>query len=305
MPHCPACGLWVHPADPQCMACDADLSDIDDSDGESYEQHEGLMADEVTRGRLHTELTAVEFGFSFAYGRGPRPVIIGAGLLALSWLILPFFAMLGYVLRTGNEAAKGRDKMPELEDLTNFLGDGLRLFLSTVFTYWLPIILYLYLANFYLVEADYYVHIFDVTVPIELSPVPIIAIYTVAFFAILLWPPILAMYTGAVNIAMPYNPKQYVKFLTSAFYLKSLAAVFVHAIWAGITIALLGTGIAMIDFFVGIEMAGLGIVGGILAVPLVAAILLTLSYALLAMFSTLGYVYYYATQSVVVPPVQE
>lgn len=304
MPHCPECGLWVHPADPSCLACEAELAHLEVGDAGAYADSEGLMTDEVTRGRLQTELSLTEFGFAFTMKRGYRPVLIATAMVAFSWLLLPLFALLGYCLTLGNYAARGRDNTPEMVDITSFMGDGLRLFLSVFLVYWLPGVVYLYLANFYLVEPTHIVHIGPYEVLVTVDPVGAIPVYFVGLLLLLLWPAILTMYTGTISLATTYRPGRLKTFIRSRFFGKAAAAVFVLAGLFGFFIALMITAILAIDFYIGIGMSALGLVGGLLAIFPVLAILLTVAIGLMVIFATLGHVYYHAGESVIVPPAE-
>ena len=304
MPHCPECGLWVHPADPSCLACEAELAHLEVGDAGAYADSEGLMTDEVTRGRLQTELSLTEFGFAFTMKRGYRPVLIATAMVAFSWLLLPLFALLGYCLTLGNYAARGRDNTPEMVDITSFMGDGLRLFLSVFLVYWLPGVVYLYLANFYLVEPTHIVHIGPYEVLVTVDPVGAIPVYFVGLLLLLPWPAILTMYTGTISLATTYRPGRLKTFIRSRFFGKAAAAVFVLAGLFGFFIALMITAILAIDFYIGIGMSALGLVGGLLAIFPVLAILLTVAIGLMVIFATLGHVYYHAGESVIVPPAE-
>ncbi len=304
MPHCPECGLWVHPADPSCLACEADLAHVDLGDVDEYDEVEGLMTDEVTRGRLQTELSLTEFGFAFTMKRGYKPVLIAAMLVATSWLLLPLFALLGYCLNLGNFAARGRDSTPEMVDITSYMGDGLRLFLSGFVVYWLPSIVYLYLANFYLVEPTHIVHIGPYEVLVTVDPVGAIPVYGVGLILLLIWPAILTLYTGSIDLATSYRPGRVLKFMRTRFYGKAVAAVFVLAGLFGFFVALMITVILAIDFYLGIGTNPLGIAGAILSIFPIVAILLTIAVGLLVIFATLGHVYYHAAENVVVPPAE-
>lgn len=300
MPHCPECGLWVHPADPSCLACEADLGGIDARDAEEYDRGEGLMAEEVTRGRLQTEMRMVEFGFAFAYDRGPIQVLYSAGLLAIAWLILPLFALLGYAVSVGQHAAQGRDNIPKMEDITNFMGPGLRVFLSTILSFWLPIVVYLYLIWFYIVETEM-VLIGWYEYPIDTNPVSIVFFYGVAILAVLLWPAIATLYTGTLSIADTYRPGQLFTFLRSRFYLKSIAAFLTITLVFAVAIGSLVIVILAIDHFVGIGTGGIGILGGAMSLVPLAGIIFLTAYGLSVLFSALGYNYYHASEAVVVP----
>lgn len=304
MPHCPECGLWVHPADPSCLACDADLAHVDLGDIDAYNEVEGLMSDEVTRGRLQTELSLTEFGFAFAAQRGYRPILIGTVLMALSWLVLPLFALLGYCLNLGNYAAQGRDSTPEMVDIASFMGGGLRVFISTVVLYWLPSLVYLYLADLYLVEYTHIVIISGYEVFVTVEPVGVVAVYLVALLLVFFWPAILTLYTGSINVATAYRPGRLVRFIRSRFFAKAIAAVFVLGAIFGFLIAVLITVIQAIDFYLGIGTGGTGIVGAIVALAPLAGIAFVVALGLMVLFATLGHVYYHAAENVVVPPAE-
>lgn len=303
MPHCPDCGLWVHPVDPACLACDAEL-EVDETGDHDYDDYEGLMADEVTRGRLQTEFSMTEFGFSFAMQRGRHPILISSLLLAISWLVLPLFALLGYAATTGQYAAQGRDTIPEMVDITSFLGDGLRVFLSCFLVFWLPIATYLYLANFYLVEPTHRLIIAGFDVEFTTDPVGVVAVYLIGLIALLIWPAILTLYTGTFNVAKTYKPQLLLKYMRSLHHLKSIAAVFILGFLFAFFVGFMVVVILAIDFYLAIELSPIGLVGGILAIAPLAVAILATAYGLLVIFATLGHIYYHASEMVVVPPAE-
>ncbi len=307
MPHCPECGLWVHPADPSCLACEADLSHMDMATHEG-EEGAGLMAEEVSRGRLQTEMQMVEFGYSFAVKRGLRPVIVSAVLLALSWLVLPLFALLGYVANMGRDAAQGRDNIPEMTDITSYMGDGLRVFLSVGLAFWTPLLIYLFLINQYVAEYEF-MSLFGVNIPISTDPVTIIAMFLVGFLWILLWPAALNLYIGTFDLRKTYHPRLLGRFLTSLSYLKSLAAVVVLGIFFGAFIGFMwliaGYIITNFDPIIVSDGGGaLAILGaGLLLLPIAGAAIAG-AYGLMVLFSALGHNYYQATERAIVSPAE-
>ncbi|MFW6153363.1 MAG: DUF4013 domain-containing protein [Halobacteriota archaeon] len=304
MPHCPECGLWVHPADPSCLACDADLEHVDLGDPDAYNEVEGLMSDEVTRGRLQTELSLTEFGFAFAARHGYRPILIGTLLVALSWLVLPLMAFLGYCLNLGNYAAQGRDNSPEMVDIASYMGDGLRVFISAVVLYWLPGLVYLYLVNFYLIEYTHIVIISGYELFVTVEPVGVVLLYLVALLLVFFWPAILTLYTGSINVATTYRPGRLARFIKSRFFVMAVASVFVLAAIFGVLIAVLVTVIQAIGFYIGLGTGGAGIVGAVVALVPLAGIAFVVAVGTMVMFATLGHVYYHAAESVVVPPAE-
>jgi len=298
MPHCPDCGLWVHQADPSCLACDAELTPLS-GEGE-YDEGAGLMGDEVTRGRLHTELGIAEFGTSYATKRGFRPIIIGTLMLAFAWLILPFFALLGYASTMGRYAAQGRNEPPEMIDLTSYLGDGLRVVLSTIVTFWLPGVVYLYLANYYLVEPTHILIFLDREFLITTDPVGVVAVYLVGFILLVIWPAILTLYIGYGSLAKTYNPKNVSRYIRSSFYIKSVGAVFMLSAIFGLIVGVMATIITGIDFYLDIGTNPTGLVGAVLAIfPLFGAIF-AVAFGTMVIFATLGYIYFHAGEAVVV-----
>lgn len=303
MPHCPECGLWVHPADPSCLACEADLSHMDPATHES-EEGAGLMAEEVSRGRLQTEMQMVEFGFSFAVNRGLRPVLISGVLLALSWLVLPLFALLGYAANMGRNAAQGRDTIPEMTDITSYMGDGLRVFLSVGLAFWTPLVIYLFLINQYVAEYEF-VNVFGVNLPFSTDPVTIIAMFVVGILGILLWPAALNLYIGTFDLRKTYHPRYLGRFLRSISYLKSVVAVFVLGIFFGLFVAFMGIIFAAVDFYVGFGFGGaMDILGTILALIPITGGAIGGGYGLLVLFSALGHNYYRAAERAIVSPAQ-
>jgi hypothetical protein len=70
----------------------------------------------------------LSFAFEFPRRQGWKPILIGGGLVFLSFLILPIFLVLGYSYRVGRAAAIGHSEPPAFSDWGGLFFDGLRLF---------------------------------------------------------------------------------------------------------------------------------------------------------------------------------
>jgi len=125
-----------------CSDCSEDVAEMDDG----YCPHCGTklqvnhsMADTGADGTDRDKSPQVaadggrqqgllSFAFDFPRRRGYKPLLIGGGLFLLSFLIVPYFLILGYSYRVGRAAAIGHSEPPAFSDWGGLAFDGLRLF---------------------------------------------------------------------------------------------------------------------------------------------------------------------------------
>jgi hypothetical protein len=125
---CPGCDEPIaESGDGNCPNCSAKLEPVDPSGGSKEAQSEANESTPVVAdgGRQQGLLS---FAFEFPRRRGWKPLLIGGGLFLISFLIVPYFLILGYSYRVGRAAAIGHNEPPAFGDWGGLAFDGLRMF---------------------------------------------------------------------------------------------------------------------------------------------------------------------------------
>ncbi|WP_439028183.1 DUF4013 domain-containing protein [Haloarchaeobius sp. DT45] len=149
---------------------------------------------------LDPEQTPFEFALSYPRENGWGAIVKGGLTLLVSFLVVPYFVLFGYVFRLYRSAARG-DPQPEYTDFVELLKEGVWLFVAQ-----LPFVAAVGILGFVSIQ---YIH-------------P--AVYVlVVLAAIYIGPAIITVYAVTGDIGETYTTSRVFDFAFTGFYAKHVA----------------------------------------------------------------------------------
>ena len=141
MPACPECNADVSDERRFCPRCGTELSvyatntsdeqgdreymDLNDPQSENNDDYAGSDPDPEPQLQRQSEGGLIAFPIEYPSRAGWFTIVGGGILFLLSFLIIPLFMILGYLVRVANAAAQGRPEPPTLDDWLGLIKDGL------------------------------------------------------------------------------------------------------------------------------------------------------------------------------------
>lgn len=121
--YCPSCGELVSEEAATCAHCG---SALDGSGGD------GRVTGGTSAGSSSHQSSLFEFALRYPFSNGWGPLLIGAVLSFLNFLVVPQFLLNGHAIRAGRAAARGDERLPDYDDWGELLINGLLQLIATL-----------------------------------------------------------------------------------------------------------------------------------------------------------------------------
>lgn len=259
MPYCPECDT-TESEGRYCPECGTEMVQPSD-EASARAGSEPLTESGREPTRDYFQKGPIGFSFSYPIADGWTPILITAGLIFFSWLLIPYLFIYGYAYRLGRAAMRGDSRPPEYDDWVGLLVDG--------------VLLIVVMIPYMLVIAVFVGIPFALAISLESIGIGLLA-GVLYFVAIYVGAGILPTFMATGSVVETYRGLRFLEFVRTMSYLKALALIVILSIVISIIV---------------------GIVALILLITIIGILLLVPLYLLVGPFVTflpfLMFAYYY------------